>query len=205
MNPKSSIRTMTTFYLIRHAHCEPLGKWLAGRQPGVHLTEEGLRQARHLSRRLESQQFDFICSSPLERARETAEAIAAPRGQEVRPVEAITEVETGDWTGKRFDELAADPAWERFNTVRGITRIPGGETILEVQDRMVTELLFWVQAAPDATVAFVSHADPLRIAVAYFLGMPPDLMLRLSIEPASVSVLEIDAYGARLVLLNSTG
>lgn len=194
---------MSAFYLIRHAHCDPLGQWLAGRTPGVHLSEAGQREARHLSRRLESHQFDFICSSPLERARETAEAIVSPRSQDIHTVDAFNEIDVGEWTGMRFEDLAADPRWERFNTVRSLTRIPGGEAIHEVQQRMVTELLFWAQAAPDATIAVVSHADPLRIAIAYFLGMPADLMLRLSIEPASVSVLEVNDHGVRLVLLNS--
>ncbi|MBV8731242.1 MAG: histidine phosphatase family protein, partial [Acidobacteriia bacterium] len=165
---------MARFYLIRHAMNDFVGKKLAGRMPGVHLNEEGRAQARLLARKLAAAGIERVYSSPRERALETAEALSEAMGVKVETRPTLDEVESGDWTGKTFAELEADPRWQTYNRFRSGTRVPGGETMLETQGRVVTEILNLYEAHPSATIAILSHADPIRAALVYFLGMPID-------------------------------
>ncbi len=196
---------MTIFFLIRHARCEPVGRRLAGCAPGIRLTEAGRLQAEALGLRLRATPLDAVVTSPLERARETAEALASGRGLEPEVSPALTEIDVGAWTGCAFDALAGDETWQRFNRFRSGTRCPSGESMLEVAARAVAELERLRGRYPEGRVAVVTHADVLRAAVAHYLGIPLDLSLRLEFSPASVTVLALGPWDARLLGLNHTG
>jgi probable phosphoglycerate mutase len=196
---------MTTVLLVRHATCDPVGKSIAGRAEGVHLNAEGEQQARRVAARLREVPVAAIYSSPLERARETAEHIARGRDLRVESFDAVAEIDFGEWTGCALEALAALPAWRRFNSFRSGTRIPGGELIAEVQARAVAGLASLRDRHPDGTVAVVSHADVIKAALAYYLGTPLDLMQRLEVAPASVSAVALDAEGVRILALNDRG
>jgi probable phosphomutase (TIGR03848 family) len=197
---------MTTFLLIRHALCDPVGRQIAGRMPGVHLNEVGREQARALADRLKGLSLDALYSSPLERALETAAPIAASHGIPVQPAPGLNEVDFGEWTGRTLLELDPLPAWQRFNRFRSGSRIPGGENMAEVLSRSLAEVerLTRLHSRSDAQVAVVSHGDVLRMLVVHALGMTADLLHRLELNPASVSLLQIEDYGPRVLLLNST-
>ena len=197
---------MTTFLLVRHALCDPVGRSIAGRQPGIHLNDAGRRQAERLAAWLEPIALDGIYSSPLERALETARPIGVARGLKVEATEAWNEINFGDWTGQALADLDPIPEWQRFNTLRSSSAIPGGENMAEVLGRVLRELdrLKALHPAPTACVAVVSHGDVLRTLVAYALGVPLDLLQRLEISPASVSVLQVSDQEPRLLLLNGT-
>lgn len=195
---------MTTVLLVRHAHCEPVGRRIAGRAPGVPLDVEGRRQAAVLAGRLRALSLAAVVSSPLERARETAVAIAAPHGLTVACDPAWTELDFGAWTGRDLAALDDDEHWRRWNRFRAGTRAPGGELMLEAQARAVAALAGLAERHPEDVVAVVSHADVLRAVLAHYLGMSLDHLLRLEIAPASVSALELGPWGARVVLLNGT-
>ncbi len=153
---------MTTFYLIRHAEKDAVEGVLAGRTPGIALSARGLRQAEALARHLRGERIDAVFSSLIQRAQETAAAIARDRGLGVELCEPITEVEFGEWTGASLSGLAPQERWRRFNTFRSGTPIPGGETALAVQARFVSEMLRLRDARPGGGVALVSHANPIR-------------------------------------------
>jgi probable phosphoglycerate mutase len=197
---------MTTFLLIRHALCDPVGQAIVGRQSGVHLNTEGRRDAEALATRLRDHSLAGIYSSPLERAVETAEPIAARQGLLVKIAPGLNEVDFGDWTGKTFAELDQLAEWRRFNTSRSATRIPGGEVMAQVLSRGLAELeqLEQVHTDPAALVAVVSHGDVLRAIVADALGMSLDLMHRFELSPASVSILVLQGRDRRILLLNCT-
>lgn len=193
---------MTTFYLIRHAVNDLVGKTIAGRMPGVSLNREGRRQAEQLAERLAEEPIQLIFSSPLERAVETAMPLAKRLGKDVQISEALNEIDFGDWTNQTCEHLAGLPWWQRWNTFRSGTRIPGGEIMLDVQTRMVNEIQRLHTGYPEKTVALFSHGDPIRGALAYYLGAPLDLFQRIEIDPASVSILVLSENGPRVVGLN---
>ncbi|MEW6160976.1 MAG: histidine phosphatase family protein, partial [Verrucomicrobiota bacterium] len=148
---------MTTFYLIRHGQTDWVGHTLAGRRPGVHLNTLGRAQAEALARTLDGKPIARIISSPLERALETAEPLARSLGLETEVHAAFIEIDFGEWTHCRIEALASNPQWQRWNLERSRTRIPGGESILEVQTRFVNGLQELARQSPDQDIALFSH------------------------------------------------
>lgn len=195
----------TTFYLIRHAAHGLLGHKMAGCMSGVCLSDMGQAQAAQLAERLASVPLAVIYSSPLERAQETAAPIAARLGLPVQICPPIMEINYGDWTGLTLDELHARPDWKPYNQFRSGSRIPGGEMMLEAQTRTVAQMQSLCLQHPNEHIALVSHADIIKGALAYYLGMPLDLFLRLEISPASVSILTLNEFGPRVLRVNDTG
>lgn len=193
---------VTTFYLIRHAERDVGSEVMAARGPGVNLTERGRAAAERMAQRLRGERIRHVFSSPLDRARQTAAPIARALGVPVEISPALNEVDFGEWTGKSVDELAPFPRWRSFNAFRSATPLPGGELYAAVQARMVGEIVRLREAYPDDGVALVSHGDPLRIAIGYFIGMPVDFFDRIDIAMASISVLTLDAGRAQLVRMN---
>ena len=187
---------MTTLLLIRHGQTDAINHYVAGTAEGTPLNADGRAQAARLAARLGDRPITAIVSSPLTRTRETAAAVAEPHGLPVDIAAGLTEFEFGEWTGRTFGDLDADPRWQRFNCARSLTAAPGGELMLDVQRRAVAELIGIAAKYPDATVAVVSHGDVIRAALMYFLGIPLDFVHRLEIAPASVSIVGIDLNGA---------
>jgi len=194
---------MTTFFLIRHGSCAALRQTLWGRTPGVCLSEKGKLQAQRLAERLRGIALQAIYSSPLERAVETAETIARAMNLEVDRNPAFNEIDIGDWTGQSFDTLSSDERWRHFNAVRSAIRIPGGESFLEVQTRVVNELERLSMRHVDARVGIVSHADIIKAAITYFAAIPIDLLHRIEISPGSVNVIALDDGNATLLTINN--
>lgn len=192
----------TTFFLIRHAAHDRVGAALCGRMPGVTLGTNGREQARRLADRFANESIASVQSSPLERARETAEPIAARVGRHVEINEAVTEIEFGAWSGRSFDELDRDADWALWNAARGVSRPPGGETMLEAQARIVAAMERLRNAYRDASVVLVSHADVIKAALLYHLGLSIEAYARFDIEPASISTLAVGTWGARVVRMN---
>jgi broad specificity phosphatase PhoE len=178
---------MTVFFLIRHGAHDLLGHILVGRG-SVALNDEGRHQAQWLAERLAAERLTAVASSPRQRTRETAEPIARRHGLPVTLEPALDEVDSGDWTGRSFADLARDPLWQRYNRLRSTTRIPGGEMMLEVQARVVDFMEATRQRAPEGRIALVSHGDVIRGALLLFLAMPADAVHRLTVEPGSLSV-----------------
>jgi len=173
-----------------------------GRLPGVPLSEKGRIQAQRLVPLLRAHGISAIVSSPLERALRTAEPLAQELGLDIRIDSAFTEMDFGRWQGCSFDELRDDPLWQRFNTFRAGTPAPGGESMHEVQARMVTALLRLQSAQPATTFAVFSHGDPLRSVVCYFCCIPLDCVQRIEIEPGSVTLIEISDWTATIRFIN---
>jgi probable phosphoglycerate mutase len=178
---------------------------LAGWTPGVHLNDEGRRQAAVLAARLVSLPIDALYTSPLERTVETAQAIAAPRGLPLRLVEGLGVVKYGEWQGAELKELYKHELWPGVQFYPSGTRFPGGETLGEAQVRMVATLDALRAQHPKGVIAVVSHADIIKLAVAYYIGMHIDLFQRLEISPCSVTALAFTRMGPRLLAYNDLG
>jgi probable phosphoglycerate mutase len=178
---------------------------LAGWTPGVHLNDEGRQQVATLSERLKMLPIAAIYSSPLERAVETAEAIAQPHGLAVQQVEAVGEVHYGEWMGAEIKELAKLELWAGVQHYPSGTRFPGGETLGEVQMRAITALDALRERHPKEIIAVIGHADVIKLVIAYYIGMHIDLFQRLVINPASLTALAFEPMGPRLLAFNETG
>jgi probable phosphoglycerate mutase len=147
--------------------------------------------------------FDKIYSSPLERALETAEPIARAMKLEVRKSDALNEIDFGEWSGKTFEQLDSDERWRHFNSCRSTASVPGGESFLEVQNRVLKEIDRLAHEHREARVAIVSHADPIKAVIGYFAATPIDLIQRFEISPCSVSVITLDEEGPRISRINA--
>ena len=192
----------TTFHLVRHGEHDQVGRTLCGRMPGVVLNATGKQQARAAGRRLAGLRPSRILTSPLARTRETAEIIAEETGGPVEEAQALQEIDCGEWTGKTFEDLHHDPRWKDWNEARSVTRLPGGEMMIEVQARVVGYLEALRRVYESARLILVSHSDVIKAAILFHVGVSLDLFSRIEVAPGSISTLLIGDWGAKLMSLN---
>ncbi|SEM57796.1 probable phosphoglycerate mutase [Sphingomonas gellani] len=192
-----------TLFLVRHAAHIHLNLRLSGRLADIPLSEAGRQQASALAIRLSRASLRHVFCSPLDRTRETADAIAAACG--IGPAEVaepLMEIDMGDWTGRAFDTFGDDPAWRAWNEQRGTARIPGGETMAEAQARIVGFMTEVAARHDGQAVALVSHADMIKAAVCHVLNLSLDDVGRFDIDPASVTQVVLGDWGGRVMRLN---
>lgn len=192
--------------LIRHAQNEWVrtGK-LAGWTPGVHLNDEGKKQAELLGKRLATAKLQALYSSPLERAVETAQAVANHYDNlNVQIEKGLGEVDFGDWTGKRLRKLARTRLWRVVQNYPGGARFPGGESFFEVQYRLIKSIENIASHHTQGRVALVAHSDVIKLVVTYYAGVHLDLFQRFVISPASISVIALNRMGPRIIRINDT-
>ncbi len=192
----------TTFFLVRHAAHDRVGSILCGRMAGVSLGSVGKVQAERLAQRFANENVTCICTSPLERAMETAQPIASRLGQPLQVCDAINEINFGRWSGTSFEALDRDPHWSSWNSSRSTNRPPEGETMLDAQVRIVTAMEQLRSLYKERSVILVSHSDVIKAALLYHLGMPIDAHGRLEVEPASISTLVVGDWGSKVLRLN---
>lgn len=196
---------MPLFLLIRHGENDYVKtSKLAGHLPGIHLNERGQKQAQALGEALKDVPIKAIYSSTLERALETAAPIAEKHKLEIIPEPDLMDTNVGIWQGKSLKILRRTKVWSIVQNAPSRFRFPEGESFLESQARFVNvlERIIKQYNKPQDIVAVVFHADPIRLAVAYFLGMPLDHFQRLSCDTGSLTALHISESGAHLIKLN---
>lgn len=186
----------TEILLIRHAVNDfvKTGK-LAGWTPGVHLNDEGRAQAAALGERLANTKLDAIYSSPLDRTMETAQAVLAHHPDlQLQVVEDIGELKIGDWQGAELSKLYRRKQWFMVQAFPSRTQFPNGETFRQAQVRAVDALEAMVQQHPRGRIAVFSHADIIKLVLAFYLGAPLDMFQRINVSPASISIIVV-GYG----------
>jgi probable phosphomutase (TIGR03848 family) len=193
---------MTIFYLLRHGEHALQGRIVAGRTPGIGLSERGRGEAEWAAGRLAGAGVAAIYASPLERAQETAQIIGRRLDLPVAARDDLSELDFGEWTGSTFEEVRKHPLWPVWAAHRSIACLPGGETMREVQRRVVEAMMELREAHPDDSVVLVSHGDVLRAALMFALAMPLDFYGRIEVATASISTIRIDAHGLRVVAIN---
>ena len=196
---------MTLLLLVRHALTDTTGRRLSGRTPGLHLNAAGLEQSRSLVEKLDGVDVDAMYSSPLERCRETAAPLATARGFRVRQRSALAEVDYGDWTNRPLRQLARTKLWQEVRTSPSTVRFPAGESLVEVQQRMIAEAGRLTSEHQGSVVALFSHGDPLRLLLAHYLGLHIDLFQRLAVSPASVSAVAVGKGTPHVLRVNDDG
>lgn len=195
---------MTRLLLVRHAtHAAGAGV-LAGRAPGVALSERGRDEAHRLAARLADLSLAAIYTSPLERTVETAEAIASHHGIPATARDGLQELDYGDWTGRRVADLEADQTWRRWNSERGASAAPGGESMADAQRRAVAVLGAISAAHPDASVVVVTHSEIIRAALLAWLDCSLDVFHRIDVAPASITTVDVFEGGAVIRSVNDT-
>lgn len=196
----------TTLLLIRHGDNDWVkSKKLAGRTPGVHLNDQGRGQARRLAARLTAWPLAACYSSPLERCHETAVIVAAPHRLPVLTHPGLLETDYGEWQGREIESLLQDPLWQVIQSTPSFARFPGGESLQQMQQRMLAALHEIAARHPDQAIAICSHADPIKAAVAHFLGSHFDHFQRIHISTGSVSVVVMQNTGPVVLRVNDTG
>ncbi len=201
LNPAS-----TLILLVRHGQTATTGKVLPGRAAGLHLTETGRAEAEGVARRLgELKKVVAVYASPLERARETAAPIASALKQKVQIHKGLLECDFGDWTGAQLSALMKKPEWKTVQRAPSTFRFQNGESFTEMQTRIISALDDIRAQHRGKVVVCVSHADPIKAAVAHAIGTHLDLFQRIVISTCSVSAIAFSTTGPVVLTVNSTG
>ncbi len=173
-----------------------------GRNP-VELSENGRAQVEAAILPARVLKLDLIMTSPLVRARQTAEIIAdGLGGVEIIEDPTIAEVSYGRWEGMTYHELIDDPHYVVYRESPVEYPTPGGETIPQVQARGVTAIRRAIEAHPGRRVLFVSHGDIIRTVLCYFLGLELKFFHRLRIDNAAFSGIQIAGNFAEVKFMN---
>ena len=200
----------TLVLFVRHGQTPTTGKVLPGRAPGLHLADRGHEQAGQVADRIAALQSPkrkvaAVYASPLERTRETAAPIAKALGLRVRRSAALLEADFGAWTGAELKKLYKLPEWRTVQRSPSSFRFPSGESFVEMQARICGAIDRLRADHPGETVVAVSHADPIKAAVAHAMGTHLDLFQRIVISTCSVSAVLYSVDGPVVLAVNSTG
>ncbi len=198
--------TTTTILLVRHGVTGSTGKVLPGRAAGLHLSEEGQRQAAVVAERISeiATPPTALYVSPLERTRETAAPIAKALGLKAVVHKGLLECDFGDWTGKTLASLSKLPEWKIVQQAPSTFRFPNGESFNEMQQRIWAALEDITRRHPGELVVAVSHADPIKAAVTFAQGVPLDLFQRTVISTCSVTALQLGGGTPIVLSVNNT-
>ena len=202
---------MATVILVRHGRTTANASGvLAGRTAGVELDGLGEDQSKRAGERLAAVPLVGVVSSPLERCRQTAQAILdQQRDSPPMPIEeGITECDYGQWQGRALADLAKEDLWSVVQTQPSAATFPGGESLTAMQARAVTAIrrldaAFEAEHGPGAVWAAVSHGDIIKSVLADALGMHLDLFQRINVNPASISIVRYSPARPDVVSVNT--
>jgi probable phosphomutase (TIGR03848 family) len=202
---------MATVILVRHGRTTAnTAGVLAGRRKGVHLDEVGRQQAEATGARLASLPLAAVVTSPLERTRETAKAIAAAQTPAASPVSerGILECDYGSWSGRELKTLAKEELWRTVQAHPSAASFPDGESMADMSARAIAAVRRWDdrvtdEHGADAVWVAVSHGDIIKAVLADALGMHLDGFQRLVVDPASCSVVRYSPLRPFVLATNS--
>ena len=192
---------------VRHGQTDTTGTVLPGRAPGLHLGDRGREQAAAAAERIGALKRlpTAVYASPLERTRETAAPIAKRLGVKVRAERGLVECDFGEWTGEKLKDLYKRPEWSAVQRYPSGFRFPGGESFPEMQTRINDTASKLAARHPGETIVAVSHADPIKAAVATAVGTHLDLFQRIVISPCSVTAIAYSPTGPMVLAVNTVG
>lgn len=203
---RSKARKPTTVLLVRHGKTPTTGSVLPGRAKGLHLADEGVAQAEQAAARIaQLKGVKAVYASPMERTKETAAPIAKALGLRVRSSRGLLEAEFGAWTGRKLSDLMKLPEWQQVQRYPSGFRFPDGESFSEMQQRICGTLQNLVVGHPGQTIVAVSHADPIKAAVADAMGTHLDLFQRIVVGPCSITAIMYTPGGPVVLGVNSMG
>ncbi|MFN8015902.1 MAG: histidine phosphatase family protein [Acidimicrobiia bacterium] len=194
--------SLTRVFFVRHGVTEQTGKVLYGHTKGLNLNDEGKEQARLLAEYFRPIHVDIIVSSPLERAYETAQAIAEDRDLTIEVNENLIDTNIGDWTNFLLEDCAKLPEWKTVLQNPSQFCFPGGESFVDVYDRMSNAVRSIVKENENKNIVITCHRDPIIILLASYLGVHMDMFQRIPCYPASLSQVVFENSVARVENVN---
>ena len=203
---KAAAEAAAVILFVRHGQTPTTGSVLPGRAPGLHLSPEGVEQARRVAERLAGLgRIKAVYASPMERTVETAAPIARACKLRVRRSSGLVECDFGRWTGRKLESLRRRKEWTTVQRHPSGFRFPGGESFAEMQARALDAVAAITARHSGETVVAVSHADVIKAVAAAAAGTPLDLFQRIVISPCSISAIAYHRAGPTLLTLNNTG
>jgi probable phosphoglycerate mutase len=204
--PPKKQPTSAIALLVRHGTTPTTGKVLPGRAPGLHLSDDGRKQAQATAERIAAikRRPVAIYSSPLERAVETAQPLSDLLGLPVQIEPGLVECDFGEWTGAELKNLRRLAEWRTVQWLPSTFQFPEGESFSAMQQRITCTLDRLAAAHLGETFVTFSHADPIKAAVAAVAGVPLDLFQRFVISPCSVTALLRGQGVAHVLCVNTT-
>ena len=197
------VQKPATIYLLRHGHSTANAKSiLAGRDASVSLSPRGIEQAQAVMHELGERKFAKIYSSPMPRCLETLRPLASKSKLKIEKDDGLIEMEYGDWSGKKLLMLSRKKMWSEIQARPSLVRFPNGESFLEMQSRALESIK--TMAVPGSEILVCSHGDLIKAIVAGLVGLHLDNFQRLTIDPASITVIDMFAESAQIRLMNST-
>lgn len=189
---------MSRIFLLRHAQSEANAKGiLAGRMENISLSNQGIKERDALNLRLSGVKFDQVLSSPIQRCLETIKDFhSAPEIQT-----EFAEVDYGDWTGRKMSSLMRNKAWREIHKNPASVRFPNGETLPEVQTRALLGLDRYLKSKAK-NILISTHADVVKVLILHALGTHLNNIDKVSIDNASISIIDKTENGLRVVRVN---
>ena len=168
----------------------------------IPLNRKGIAQARRVARLLPDLEVHAIYSSPLKRALDTALILVEQYKIPMKVEPKLTEVAFGRWEGYRFEDLKKDEAYRRFLRSPLKSAVPGGETIVDIQQRGLKATQRATREIPKGRILLVSHGDVIRAILCHYLRLPLQEFRRLRVDNGSLSVLEVEGSWAEIKFMN---
>ena len=199
---------MARIVLLRHAHSVANEKGiLAGRMPGISLSEKGKNQSQDLALRLQGAHISTISCSPLERCQQTIlpwlQSDPAMNIEAFSREDRLNEVDYGNWSGLSLKKLSKEPLWKVIQATPSKVAFPQGERIASMQKRAVTAIKE-ISDTKSGTHLFVSHGDVIKAIIADLLSMKLDTFQKLVIDPASITIFETEKDRVVMTTFNNT-
>jgi broad specificity phosphatase PhoE len=197
---------MTRILLIRHGQTKWNRQQVFRGRADIPLSNVGIEQATALAERLANEPISAVYSSPLARALVTAEHVARPHGLRPHRVEGWTDISFGAWEGRLHEDVKREDGerYARWQSQPHLVRLPAGETLAEVRQRMMAALNDIVTRNSDSAVAVVAHRAVNKVLLCAFLGLGDDAFWRIRQDTGCLSIVECDGDQKVVLLVNDT-
>lgn len=201
---------MSTLIFLRHGHSAANASGtLTGQLPGIGLSAQGKKDAIALIERIGKNQIDRVHLSPVERCQLTIDPwLKSPYSRSIellQIMDGITEIDFGDWSGRKLSSLRRDPLWKGVQNTPSKVTFPGGESFKRAQRRAVESVESIRAIRGEKTHLIVSHSDTIKLVVSHYLGQHLDDFQKLEISPASFTIFSGDKKRFSLTTLNNSG
>ena len=163
---------------------------LAGRTEGIPLTDTGIKQAEHTAQLLEHMNVSAIYSSPIQRAKHTAEIVGESNSLDVTTDDRLIELDMGKFTGMAYDEIFHSHGNVFMKFYNGELEIAhnGVETFTEVKKRVLGIVEHVIEKHPNENVVLVTHMDPIKAMLSTIVDLSPTNLFELIIANASLNI-----------------